>query len=335
MPLHCHLADPAAMRCALASEIGGEIDFWASDACPSISPSIFGAAIRGQHGLAHARSMARPWRATALRALWRKALTANGQHGRGWTPLCWPRRLGPACPTALPSRPPFGRSLRGRPTAFLAARRRALRRLPPGFAGRAAQRHRSLRSLADFAPRGSSPARATGRLRRPSGLGLACGSTALDAHPQSRGASAPAGPFGFAALCLSRSPGGAPPPAKVVGAGAPTARRATLARGPVGRPAAPPALGRPAVGRSTLGGFALDALAPHSRGNARLCLAALRRGSPAHLAALRGFALPCARHRCAVTCCAPTACSPKPIQPRNGFAVARERHGPGRAAPWC
>jgi len=231
-----------------------------------------------------------PRRAKALRALWRKALTANSQHGRGWTPLCWPRRLGPACPIALPSV--------GMPSAYLPARSLCSLAQPAArLAALAPLLCRASRAAASFAslsrrlrPTGATRLWASGRLRLPSGLGLACGSTALNAHPESRGASAPAVRLrrvrDLTLACGSGSPAGGKPPAKVVGAGAPTARRATLARGPVGRPAAPPTFGLPRWGGESPQGLRQDA-APAA------CFALPHARAATFATALRACSLPC------------------------------------------
>lgn len=189
----------------------------------------------------------------------------------------------------------------------LAARRRALRRLPPGFAGRDARfAAPAFGRLAQRALRRALRGSGCGSASRPSDPGLACShpacgrllataSTALDAHPGSRGASAPAGTLGYAGASPRSLAGRGKPPAKVAppGGGVASARfaRSATLRATGGSPRGrPSALGRGASRR------AAGAPAPLPR--ARRSLARLRLAA----SAARPPSVPLARH-CAASPC--------------------------------
>lgn len=188
----------------------------------------------------------------------RSALDAPAGALAGWTPATSapPCLRSPAARCAVGLRPP------------LHARRRALRRLPPAFAGGASMRRaaccagyarpcfrRLARRFAAFAPAASAS------LRSPR-LGHACSGASRrhDGMPGPERATRESGgqapPTADAPLRLrlrfARSPGGGKPPAKVAGAGAPAARRASLARGPSGDRRFPPPSAIRAWARSRL-----------------------------------------------------------------------------------
>jgi hypothetical protein len=200
----------------------------------------------------------------------------------------------------------------------LRCRRRALRRLPPGKAGRAAKRHRPacgrprlfaparLRALDSARPAASLRARSrllASRLRR----AARDGSTRLDADPLCREASAAYGGRSGSgcAFAFARSPAGGKPPAKVVAAGAAigSARSASprLLADPSGDRRLPPPSAVPPGGGSSLralGKTALRAFASPRPGSTTLAaLAVSPGGSPSAAARLRACGLPSARAR--------------------------------------